>query len=95
MTMGVTPAAGEDLGGDLDEALAEEARVAADEHTMRRGLGLDVGGNAGHCQPDVGDGEVFGNNRPPTGGAKLDRGSHGFLSAASRIPPCVWKPWKR
>ena len=56
---------GEDLGGFCDEALAEEAGVAADEHAVGLGLGVDVGGDAGHCEADVGYGKFVGNNCAP------------------------------
>ena len=74
--------AGENVGGFGDEALAEEARIAADEHAVRLGLGLDVGGNAGHGEPDVGHGEFIGNNGPPTGGAKFNYGTHESISSS-------------
>ena len=78
MMMGVTPAPASTAGGFGDEALAEEARIAADEHAVGLGLGLDVGGDAGDGQADVGYGEFIGNNCAPTGGAKFDCCAHGF-----------------
>ena len=81
MTMGVTAGAGEHSRGFSDKALAEEARIAADQHAVRSGVGLHVGGNARHGEADIGHGELVGHNGPPTGGAEFDRCAHGFLHA--------------
>ena len=63
---------------DGDEGLAEEARIAADEHAVGLGLGLDVGGDSGHGQANIGYSEFVGNNCAPTGGAKFDCCAHVF-----------------
>ncbi len=78
--------AGENGGGFGDEALAEEAGVAADEHAVGLGLGFDVGGDAGDGEADIGYGEFIGDDGAPAGGAKFDCCGHDFY-----FPPWAGK----
>ena len=90
---------GEDAGGFVDEGLAKEAGIAADEHAVGLGLSFDVGGDAGDGATDVGDGEFVGDDGAPAGGAELERGRHDreFSLACTVMVPtragtasCVW-----
>ena len=73
MTMGVMPAPARTRAASATKAFAQEARIAADQHAMWLGLGLDVCGNAGHGEADVGHRKFVGNNGAPSGGAEFDR----------------------
>src|SRR5208282_4777504 len=70
------PRRGEHTGGLSNKAVAEKARVAAHQHTMRLRLSGDIGSDACNSEANVGHGELVGNDCPPTGSAKLNSFAH-------------------
>jgi hypothetical protein len=77
--MGVTPEHARCFG---NKALAEEARIAADEHAMRCGEGFDVGSDSADGKPYIGHRKFVGHNRTPSRGTEFDCRAHLFLHVA-------------
>jgi len=66
------------------------------------GLRFDIGGNAGDCAADIGNGEFVGNDGTPAGGAELEGGGHLLLldceNLGTLVASCIgilpdWAGW--
>ena len=64
----------EDVDGELGEFFGVEARVVADEDGgVFLGV-VDVAGDRGHREADVGERKIVGDEAAPAGGAEFDGG---------------------
>ena len=67
---------GKDLRRLGYKVLAQEARISANQDTVRLRLRFHASGNARDSEANVGQRKFVGNDGPPTGGAEFNYRTH-------------------